>query len=144
MEKQKILNNFKEILRANNLKFTPQRFSILEEVLSNNDHRECENIYDSLKAKGKEISRATIYRTLEILVQGNFLRKIELGDCKARYESKINNPHHDHLICNSCGNILEFMDPEIERLQEKVAKEFQFKITKHIHQIFGLCKSCNS
>ena len=83
-----------------------------------------------------------MYRTLDILVQNNFIRKLNFGDGRARYERKIDISHHDHLICNKCGKIIEFVDLDIEDLQEKVANKYQFSLQRHIHQLFGICKEC--
>ena len=95
-----------------------------------------------MKKKGKSISRATVYRTIDLLVKNNLVRKLELGDGRARYESKMNSSHHDHLICMDCGDILEFVDDEIESKQEEIALQNGFVLKKHIHQLFGSCKKC--
>jgi len=142
MANQKLLNQFKENLREDGLKFTPQRLAILEEIINNESHRECEEIYLALKKRGSNVSRATVYRTMDILVKNGFARKMELGDGRSRYESKVNSPHHDHLICTSCGNIVEFLNQDIENLQEEIAKHYHFKFQRHIHQLFGICKKC--
>ena len=65
-----------------------------------------------------------------------------MGDGRARYESKVNSHHHDHLICETCGEIYEFVDSEIEKLQEDVAKKEHFILNRHIHQLFGICIKC--
>tara|TARA_Y100000590_G_scaffold469526_1_gene657529 strand:+ start:3644 stop:4075 length:432 start_codon:yes stop_codon:yes gene_type:complete len=142
MLSKKLYDSYKNILLKEGLKFTPQRLEILEEVVLGAGHRECEEIYLSMKKKGKQISRATVYRTIDILVRNDLVRKLELGDGRARYESKFNSSHHDHLICTSCGIIKEFVDDEIENKQEKIAQKNGFVLSKHIHQLFGLCKKC--
>jgi Fur family ferric uptake transcriptional regulator len=114
----------------------------LEEVLSSDEHRECEDIYYALKQKGVNSSRATVYRTMDILCEYDFARKLEFGDGRARYENKENSEHHDHLVCTDCGNIIEFVDEIIEKQQEELCKSKGFKLTRHIHQLFGLCKDC--
>ena len=98
-----LLEKFKSALKAENMKFTPQRLSVLSEMVNNKEHRECEEIYLALRATGDNVSRATVYRTMDILVAHDFARKIDIGDGRARYETKINHPHHDHLICIECG-----------------------------------------
>ena len=137
-----LLNQFKNILRQAGFKYTPQRVAVLEEIVKDQGHRECEDIYLALKQKGRHVSRATVYRTMDILVVNDFARKMEIGDGRSRYESKVDSPHHDHLICTSCGNIVEFLDQDIEDLQEKIAKLYHFKLQRHIHQLFGICKKC--
>ncbi len=142
MANKELLNKFRDILRRERLKFTPQRVAVLEEIVRDSGHRECEDIYMALRQNGSHVSRATIYRTMDILVKNEFVRKMEFGDGRARYESKVDNSHHDHMICTSCGEILEFVDHNIEDIQDKIAKRYHFKLQRHIHQLFGLCKKC--
>ena len=142
MKKIELLNRFKDVLHQNGLKFTPQRIDVFEEIIYNDGHRECEDIYLALKQRDRNVSRATVYRTMDILVKNDFARKLELGDGRSRYESKLNIPHHDHLICTSCGKIVEFMNQKIENLQEDIAQQYDFILNRHIHQLFGICKKC--
>ncbi len=137
-----LLEKFKSALKAENMKFTPQRLSVLSEMVNNKEHRECEDIYLALRTAGDNVSRATVYRTMDILVTHNFARKIDIGDGRARYETKINHSHHDHMICIECGQITEFMSDEIETLQDEVCAEYNFKLIRHIHQLFGICSKC--
>jgi len=142
MADKKLLNRFKEALKKEGLKYTPQRTAVLEEIIKDKGHRESEEIYLALKKSGQHVSRATVYRTMDILVNNGFARKMNLGDGRARYESKVNSPHHDHLVCMDCGLIVEFMDQQIEDLQDKIAIQYNFQLKRHIHQLFGLCKKC--
>ena len=139
---KKILENYKIFLRKKDLKITSQRLAVLEEIIKDKGHRESEEIYFAIKSSKTHVSRATVYRTLDILVQNNFVRKLNIGDGRERYESKINSLHHDHLICEICHNIIEFVDQDIEMLQDKIAKKYQFSLTRHVHQLFGICKEC--
>lgn len=131
-----LIDKFKDALKTNNMKFTPQRLSILQEVVESKEHRECDEIYTSLKEKNQNVSRATVYRTMDFLVDNDFARKIDIGDGKSRYETKINHPHHDHMICVDTGKIIEFVSPEIERIQDEIAEQKGYKIIKHVHQLF--------
>ena len=142
MTNNKLLSDFKDVLRKEGLKITPQRIAVLEEIVKDRGHRESEDIYMAIKTRKTHVSRATVYRTLDILVQHGFARKLNLGDGRARYETKIDSPHHDHMICNNCAKIIEFVDAEIEKIQEVIAKQHQFKLQQHIHQLFGICKEC--
>ena len=142
MTNNKLLSDFKDALRKEGLKVTPQRIAVLEEIIKNKGHRESEDVYMAIKTRKTHVSRATVYRTLDILVQNGFARKLNLGDGRARYEPKIDSPHHDHMICNNCGKIIEFVNHEIEKIQEEIAKHHQFKLQQHIHQLFGICKEC--
>ena len=142
MPNNNILSNIKDILRKKGLKITPQRIAVLEEIMKDKGHRESEDVYMAIKTRKTHVSRATVYRTLDILVQHGFARKLNLGDGRARYERKIDSPHHDHMICNHCGKIIEFVNHEIEKIQEEITKQHQFKLQQHIHQLFGICKEC--
>jgi len=142
MANQELLRGFRDILRREGLKYTPQRVAVLSEVLKDQGHRECEDIYLTLRQRGSQVSRATVYRTMDILVKNGYARKMEIGDGRARYESKMGSPHHDHMVCTLCGEIIEFVDQDIEDLQKKIAKSFHFKLQRHIHQLFGICRKC--
>ncbi|OUW63034.1 MAG: hypothetical protein CBD58_00745 [bacterium TMED198] len=136
MDNQKVLDKFKRILKSENLKVTPQRLSILKEAVMPKGHRDIEQIMHDLIDSGIKVSRATLYRTLDILHTNGFIRKMNIGDGADRYETKIDSPHHDHMICIETGKIIEFTSDKIESIQEKIAKDNGYKIVKHIHQLF--------
>ena len=106
-------------------------------------HRDVEDIYFSMKGKGLKVSRATVYRTLELLVKHNLVRRLDLGEGKYRFENR-ESKHHDHIICLDCNKIMEFMNDQIEKLQEEVAEDHGFILIKHIFQLYGSCmdESC--
>ena len=135
-KKDKYKQKFVEALKEEQLKTTNQRFAIFEDVVYGKKHRECEEILDSLMKKNINVSRATIYRTLDILVKYNLIRKMDIGDGRVRYEGKIDAPHHDHMICVESGKIIEFVSEEIESIQDKIAQKHGYEIIKHIHQLF--------
>ena len=136
MVDKKIQIQFKELLSKEGLKMTSARLSVLDEMLSNDEHRECEEIFAALLAKQVKISRATTYRTLDFLVKYEYIRKMDIGDGKIRYEKKLGHPRHDHMICIETGNIIEFHNEAIETLQDKIAKNHGYKIVRHVHQLF--------
>ena len=123
-------------------RYTQQRQSIWNEMCATDEHRDAEEIYLSLRNEGMSVSRATVYRTIDVLVKNNLVRKLELGDGRARYEHKMDLEHHDHLICVQCGKNEEFMDETIEEIQEKIVNELGFKLIRHIHQLFVICNNC--
>ena len=135
-KKDKYKQKFVEALKQEKLKSTNQRFAIFEDVLYGEKHRECEEVLDSLMKKEINVSRATVYRTLDILVKYALIRKMDIGDGRVRYEGKIDNPHHDHMICVESGKITEFVSEEIESIQNKIAEKHGYEIIKHIHQLF--------
>ena len=138
------IDRFKAALKGESLRFTSQRLAILEDIFSSDEHRECDHIFISLRQKDVPVSRATIYRTLDILENIGFVRKMDVGDGRFRYENKIAQGHHDHMICVDCGRIIEFVDAEIERRQEKMCRDKNFKLLRHVHQLFGLCADCQN
>lgn len=135
-------DQIKKALKKEGLRYTRQRQAVWDELCSSDDHRDAEEIYFSLQNSGINVSRATVYRTIDVLVKNNMVRKLELGDGRARYEHKINSTHHDHLICVQCGRIEEFLDEEIEKLQDKIVDKLGFKLIRHIHQLFVICNDC--
>jgi len=133
---KKYIEDFKNVLKKEQLKFTDQRYAIFKFLVNNYGHFECEDIIKNVNSKGVEVSRATAYRTLDILVKHNFARKLTLDDGIARYENKIGIKHHDHMICIDSGEIIEFESPEIEKIQDEIAESKGYKIIKHVHQLF--------
>ena len=131
------------ILKKSGLRYTRQRQAVLDELNRTRDHRDVEDIYFSIRNRGLNVSRATVYRTLELLVKHNLVRRLDLGEGKYRFENQ-GREHHDHIICLDCNKIMEFMNDRIEELQEEVAEEYGFTLAKHVHQLFGHCldESC--
>ncbi len=130
------------ILRQEQLRYTNQRQAVWDELKSTDAHRDAEEIYMALRQDNISVSRATVYRTIDVLVKYKLINKIDIGDGRSRYEHANNIEHHDHLICTNCGKILEFFDESVEELQCDIAKKYGFKLDYHIHQLFGLCKAC--
>jgi len=133
---KKIIKDFKELLNKEGMKFTSARMAVLENLINNDEHRECEEIFSDLLNNDIQISRATVYRTLDVLVKYEYIRKLDIGDGKLRYEKKIGNPHHDHMICIETGDIIEFHNESIERMQDEIAKKHGYKVIRHVHQLF--------
>lgn len=136
------IDQLKQVLKDENLRYTTQRQAVWDELTANDDHRTAEEIYIALHNQSLNVSRATVYRTIEVLVKNRLARKLEVGDGMARYEHRLDEEHHDHLICTECSKIIEFSNDEVERLQEVIAKKFNFKLKSHHHQLFGVCPDC--
>jgi Fur family ferric uptake transcriptional regulator len=135
-------HRFEAYLRSKKLKLTGERMEILAAVFQKNAHFDAEELHGELKHHGRDISRATVYRTLDLLVQCGLVRKSSLGSSHANYEAAHEDEHHDHLICLNCNRVIEFYRPDLERLQEEICQERQFKPLHHSLQIFGLCANC--
>lgn len=132
----------KETLQKEGLRYTQQRQEIWNELRSSHEHRDAEEIFFSLRKHGLNISRATVYRTIDVLVKNKLIDKLDIGDGRARFEYNEKYLHHDHLVCTRCGKIVEFYDNDIEKLQNKIAKQHNFKLLDNSHQLFGICMEC--
>jgi len=126
----------KEVLQKEGLRFTRQRLAVWTEIGISRKHRDADDIFISLRSKGVKVSRATVYRTIDVLVKNNLVRKLDVGDGKNRFESKIDEEHHDHMICLETGNIIEFYNSRLEQLQEKIALDNGYELVRHVHQLF--------
>ena len=126
----------KNVLRKEGLRYTFQRQAVWNELESSADHQDAEDIFFRLWRKKIRISRATVYRTIDILVKNKLVRKMEIGDGRALYEARIGNEHHDHMICLYTGNITEFYNEDLEQLQEKIVIEHGYELVRHVHQLF--------
>ncbi|MBM2834170.1 MAG: fur 1 [Candidatus Brocadiaceae bacterium] len=133
---------FKEYLISRKLKFTAERHAILDRVFENHKHFEADELLVDLRLNDMKISKATIYRTLALLVKSGLLREVIFGERHAHYEHVYGHEHHDHLVCNNCGKIIEFTEHRIEKLQDEVCKKNKFKVDSHRLQIQGLCEDC--
>jgi len=126
----------KEVLQKEGLRFTRQRLAVWTEIGISREHRDADDIYISIRSKGVKVSRATVYRTIDVLVKNKLVRKLNVGDGKNRFESKIDEEHHDHMICLETGNIIEFYNSRLEQLQEKIALDNGYELVRHVHQLF--------
>ncbi len=135
---------FDEYISKNNLKHSEQRIKILEIFLRSERHLTADELYRLVKKVLPSVGYATIYRTLKHLTESGICRDIKLEDGITRYESLYGHEHHDHLICMKCGKFVEVMDPEIEKLQEKLAHSKGFIPVRHKLEMYGLCKECKN
>ena len=141
---EKVEREFESFIRRKGLKLTSQRRRILKRVFTTNRHFTADEIHDVFRRGRNDVSRATIYRTLSLLVEGGFIDMLELGGDTKRYEHILDREHHDHLLCIGCGAVVEFQEPRIEELQNEVARRQGFKITSHSLRLFGTCRKCSA
>ena len=133
---------FEGFLRGRQLKLTGERRTLLAAVLAWGSHFDADTLHLALKQRGENVSRATVYRTLDLLVQCGLVRKDSLGHSQAQYEAVKAGEHHDHLICLNCSKVIEFYREDLEALQDAICAEQKFKPLHHSLQIFGLCSGC--
>ena len=138
-----IIDELKKIVKQKGLKYTEQREIVLDILLNAKEHLTAEEVYNEIKKKylNSNIGIATVYRALSFLEEVDLITSINFGTDGKKYESN-SKSHHDHLICTSCGKIIEFMDDEIEKRQDKIAKKNKFRIVSHSMQLYGTCESC--
>jgi Fur family ferric uptake transcriptional regulator len=135
---------FIQYLRDNNLKVTKERLMLLDELFTSTGHLDADSLLFQLRNQGKRVSRATIYRTLDLLVQCGLARKSRLGREHYVYERVTPGKRHDHMVCTGCGRIIEFYDADLDERQREVCLEHNFRPTFYSLQIQGLCSECQN
>ena len=132
---------FAAYILAHGLKRSEQREVILDAFLRSERHLSVDDLLGLVQKKRPDIGRTTVYRTLKLLREAGLASELVLQG-ETRFEHDYNRAHHDHFICNSCGEIFEFANAEIERIQDEIALGIGFVIAGHRHQIYGLCRRC--
>jgi Fur family ferric uptake transcriptional regulator len=132
---------FVNYLAKNRLKRSDQREAILDVFLRSERHLSVDDLFQLVRKRHPEVGRTTVYRTLKLFQAAGLASELQF-EGKSRFEREYKRQHHDHFICRSCGDIIEFSSPEIERLQDEIAVEMKFEIEGHRHQIFGRCRRC--
>ena len=132
---------FHGFLRREGLKSTRQRDVIAREFAGTSGHSSVEELLQRVREIDAGLGYATVYRTLKLLVGAGLAGARNFGEGFARYEP-LGEDHHDHLICESCGRIVEFHDEELESRQDRIAADLGYRVTHHRHELFGICTSC--
>ena len=140
-QRSTVRNAFEIYLEKHAHRKTPERFSILEEVYSLDGHFDVESLYSHIKNKNYRISRATVYNTIELLLDAKLISRHQFGKNLAKFEKSFEYRQHDHLICQNCEKVFEFCDPRVYQIQATMGDILQFEITHHSLNLFGKCKN---
>jgi len=143
IEYEKLLEDFKILLKKNGLKFTIQREVILDTLYNSDEHLTPESLHQLIQKRQPDLKTgiATVYRTLSLLEDENLVTSLSFGAQGKKYELGAKD-HHDHLICTECGSITEFVDEAIENRQHEITEKLNFKMKDHSMQIYGICSKC--
>lgn len=133
---------FIRYIRQRGLRLTPERLALFDEIFAQHGHIDAEELLRSMKERGLKTSRATVYRSLDLLVESGLVRKHQLGGSRQLYEHVHVGQRHDHLVCQECGRVVEFVSPGIEAMQSEICRAHGFEPGVHSLQIQSLCKEC--
>ena len=143
MEISPFIRLFGRYLREQGLPVTQQREAVAEVVFSSQAHLSVEEIEHRLRRAGERIGKATVYRTLDLLVKSKLVEEHDFNEGFKRYEHRLSRqPEHEHLICLECGQVTEFKSKEVQRIKDRIGVDHRFRPTRHRLEIYGLCGSC--
>ena len=143
MQKPKAaIESFKGLLERKGLKYTHERECIYEEIQRIEKHFDADSLYERFKKHGARVARATVYRSLPLLLEAGVIQKSAGEGKRDFYEKTDSKGHHDHMVCLGCKKIIEFHSDELEEIQEKLSEQYKFKLVFHDHRLFGYCENC--
>ena len=138
------IDAFREFLENKGMRVTPERQTILSEVFAEHEHFDVEELIMRLRQKGQRSSRASVYRTLALLVQSGLVQEVFYADGHMHYEHIYGHEHHCHLRCLGCRKIIEFRNGAVEEAEKRLGQEHHFEVTGHRLEILGFCPDCRA
>ncbi|MEX1010638.1 MAG: transcriptional repressor [Balneolaceae bacterium] len=130
---------FRTYLKERNQRQTPERFKVLREIYTSEGHFDADDIFFRMKESGTRVSRATVYNTLDLLVECGLVQRQQFGKNQYYYERAYAYQQHDHMICRDCGLVVEFCDPRILEIQKLMEQIHNFDVDGHSLHLFGKC-----
>ena len=137
-----LLDAFRRYLRDHNLPVTAQREMVADVLFGSTGHLSADDIDRTLRSRGANVGKATVYRTLDLLAESGMVTPLDFGEGFRRYERARGRPHHEHLVCLRCGKVIEFVNERLERLKALIAEEYGFRHHHHRLEIYGTCAEC--
>ena len=142
--REEVKKIFTAFLKKKKLRKTPERFAILDEIYGRKDHFDVDSLYVSMQDKNYRVSRATVYNTLDLLVECDLVTRHQFGQSQSQSEKAFGFRQHDHLICTDCNKVVEFCDPRIQNIQNTVGELLKFEVIHHSLLLYANCikKDC--
>lgn len=137
---ERLRQSLDDYMNEKGLRTTEQRKLIVQTFFETTEHLTVDELLDRVRAVDHRVGYATVYRTMKMLSEGGIANELHFNDGIARYELADGDSHHDHLICQECGEITEFEEPLIEELQDRIAARYGFVVTHHKHELYGHCQ----
>ena len=135
--KQEVRELFTAYLEQNQQRKTPERYAILDEIYTSKEHFDVDELFVKMKSRNYHVSRATVYNTLDLLVESGLVKRHQFGQNTSLYEQAFGYKQHDHLICNHCKKVFEFCDPRVQQITSTMGSLLKFNVSSHSLHLYG-------